>query len=82
MADSPPNSDTGDDTGVGPRRASPPGMPRWVKISLVIVIVLVLAFLILNFAGFGGGGHGPRRHSGGGNAPGGLTPTAWVSQHE
>jgi hypothetical protein len=80
MTDPPlyPETDTGD-TGVEPGRGSNPGMPRWVKISLVIVMVLVLAFVILNLAGVGGE-HGPRRHSGGGNAAGGRTPHAWVSQ--
>jgi hypothetical protein len=82
MADPPlhPEPHTGDDTGEEPGRGSKPEMPRWVKISLIIVLVLVLAFVILNLAGVGGE-HGPRRHSGGGNALGGHTPLAWVSQH-
>jgi hypothetical protein len=82
MADPPlyPEADTGDDTGVGRGPGSKPGMPRWVKISLIIVIVLVLAFVILRLAGVGGE-HGPRRHSGGSNALGGHTPLAWVSPH-
>jgi hypothetical protein len=81
MTDPPlyPETDRGDDTGGGPGRGSKPGMPRWVKISLIIVMVLVLAFVILNLAGVGGE-HGPRRHSGGGDAPGGR-PHAWASQH-
>jgi hypothetical protein len=63
-----------------PDRDSAPSTPPWVKRSLIIVMVLVLAFVILNLAGVGGE-HGPRRHSGGGNALGGHTPLAWVSQH-
>ena len=40
------------------------GMPRWVKVSLIVALVLVALFLIVNLAG--GGGHGPQRHSGSG----------------
>ncbi len=41
------------------------GMPRWVKISLIVALVLVAVFVIINLAG-GGGEHGPGRHSGSG----------------
>jgi hypothetical protein len=63
-----------------PDRDSAPSTPPWVKRSLIIVMVLVLAFVILNLAGVGGE-HGPRRHSGGGNAAESRTPLTWVSQH-
>jgi hypothetical protein len=63
-----------------PDRDPAPSTPRWVKISLIIVMVLVLAFVILNLAGVGGE-HGPRRHSGGGNEAEARTPLTWVSQH-
>lgn len=38
----------------------PPPMPRWVKVSGIIVIALVLLFVIKLF--FGNGDHGPGRH--------------------
>ncbi len=62
------------------------GMPRWVKVSLIVVGVLVAAFLILKVAGVGGE-HGPGRHLGpgsGGQAPSGETehrPPAGVPNH-
>ena len=36
-----------------------PGMPRWVKISLVIAILVVLAFVVTWLLGVQ---HGPRLH--------------------
>ena len=39
----------------------PPRMPRWVKVSAIVVGVLVLLFLVLQLAGIGGE-HGPGRH--------------------
>ncbi|KNH22906.1 hypothetical protein ACS78_10980 [Priestia megaterium] len=39
----------------------PPGLPRWVKVSLIIVIALILLFVIMNITGIGGK-HGPMRH--------------------
>jgi hypothetical protein len=38
-----------------------PGMPRWVKISGIIVGVMILLAAILIFFGIGGP-HGPGRH--------------------
>jgi len=58
----PPSLDpgTGDDTGgVGPDRGSTTGMPRWVKVFLIVALVVVLLFVILLLTG---GGHGPGRH--------------------
>ena len=40
-----------------------PGIPRWVKVSGIIVIVLVLLIVIIMFTGVGGK-HGPGRHMG------------------
>jgi hypothetical protein len=59
MADPPPYPGTGDETGVGPDRGSPPSTPRWVKVFgiTVIVAVVLLIILLLIF-----GGHGPGRH--------------------
>lgn len=48
---------------VPPPSERPAGMPRWVKISLIVALVLIVVFFFVNLAG-GGGGHGPRRHSG------------------
>ena len=47
-----------------------PGMPRWVKVFLIIGVILVLAFLISMFAGFR---HGPGLHTPS-DDPGGHTP--------
>ncbi len=42
-----------------PDRGSPPGTPRWVKVSAIIFIVLVLLFVILHLTGNSlGGPHG------------------------
>jgi hypothetical protein len=52
-----PHFDREPDVGPGlPSR--PPSMPRWVKVSLVILAVIV-AILV---AGLVTGGHGPSRH--------------------
>lgn len=41
----------------------PPGMPRWVKVTLVVVGVLVLVAVgAVLFGNGGGGGHGPGMH--------------------
>ena len=39
----------------------PPPRPRWVKISLMIVLGLLLLFAVLKLTG-AGGQHGPGRH--------------------
>ncbi len=56
-----------DTAGVGADRASSPGMPRWVKLSLILVVVLVLLVVIVML--IAGGGHGPTRHAPGVHAP-------------
>lgn len=38
--------------------AKPPGFPRWVKASGIILLVLILVFAILHFSG----AHGPASH--------------------
>ena len=35
-----------------------PGMPRWVKVSIAILVVVVLLSVVLMLVG----GHGPGRH--------------------
>lgn len=44
------------------------GMPRWVKVSLIVGLALVLLFVVAKVAGVGGE-HGPGRHGGGGGTP-------------
>lgn len=58
-----PQSDSQNDPGLGPRREATTSMPRWVKISLIIVAVLMLLFIVLKVTGLGGE-HGPGRHLG------------------
>jgi hypothetical protein len=36
------------------------GIPRWVKVAVLVAAVLVLLVVIANL--LGGGGHGPSRH--------------------
>lgn len=38
-----------------------PGMPRWVKVAIALIIALVLLAVILKVTG-GANGHGPGRH--------------------
>ena len=64
MADPPRHRDTAD---LGADRASPPRMPRWVKLSLILAAALVLVVLIVML--IVGGGHGPSRHMRGVQAP-------------
>ena len=73
MAES-PTSPEGSDL----EQPSPPGMPRWVKVSGIVVGILVLVFLILQLTGIAGQ-HGPGRHfSGDGSVPHG-TATTWAT---
>lgn len=55
------------DTTAGPGVRSQPGMPRWVKSFIAVIVVLVLAFLGVRLIG---GDHGPGRHAPEGGAPG------------
>lgn len=74
MDDTTRYSNTSDDAGAGRGRESPPGIPRWVKVSLIIAVVVVLLVAIIALTGVGGP-HGPGRHLPGGHQPsGGLTP--------
>jgi hypothetical protein len=58
LADPPTYPQPGDHVGAGPG-PRPTGMPRWVKVFLIIAIVLVLAFIVSQLLGIQ---HGPRRH--------------------
>ena len=64
MADPPRRRDP---ASVGADPASPPRMPRWVKLSLILVALLVLLVVIVML--IAGGGHGPSRHAPGIQAP-------------
>ena len=41
----------------------PPGMPRWVKVSALVVGLVVVVLVILQVAGVGPS-HGPQLHGG------------------
>jgi flagellar biogenesis protein FliO len=60
MADNPRTSDSGEDINVRPEHESSTGMPRWVKVFLIIAIILALAFVVTRLAGVQ---HGPGLHS-------------------
>lgn len=63
-------SDEVDDHGPGDG-----GMPRWVKVFLIIAAAAVLLFLVLQLVT--GGEHGPRRHGATeGPLPAGIYPGA------
>jgi hypothetical protein len=59
----------GDDIGVEPDRESTPGMPRWVKVSGIIVGVLILLVIVLALTGVLGGQHGPEQFGPGQHGP-------------
>ena len=42
------------------------GTPRWVKVAGVIALLLIVAFVLVTLTGRGGG-HGPGRHTPGGD---------------
>jgi uncharacterized cupredoxin-like copper-binding protein len=65
MAALPP--DAGDDTGVTSDSESAPGMPRWVKVSALIVGAIVLFAIGVMLVSGQMGGHGPGRHGAGGS---------------
>lgn len=64
---------TGSRSGMGPvdepaaevERELHAGMPRWVKVSLILALAVVLLFVVAKVMG-AGGDHGPGRHAGGG----------------
>lgn len=53
--------DTEDAAARRPAAGDPPGMPRWVKIGLVVFALLVLLFAVLHLTGVVSG-HGPGGH--------------------
>ena len=66
MADPPPARDHV----AGHEPGSRPGMPRWVKVFVVIAFLAILTVLIINVAG---GDHRPGRHMSQGGADGTTT---------
>ena len=48
--------------------ATPPGLPRWVKVGAIVVGLLVLVVLVLQLTGVAGD-HGPGMHSSAGSSP-------------
>lgn len=61
MADSPRYADERHNPTVGPDRGSSTGMPRWAKVSAIVVLALIVLILAMLLIG-GPGGHGPGRH--------------------
>ena len=63
MADRPrPEPEEDADVRPGP---APAGMPRWMKVFIIIAIVLALAFIVTRLLGVQ---HGPGLHNPGGSA--------------
>jgi len=46
-------------TPLPPDRATPPSMPRWVKVFGIILLMLVIVVIILHLTGNNLGGHIP-----------------------
>jgi len=46
------------DGGVDPHQPSGPGVPRWVRVSLIIVVALILLFVVLHLTGVLSSNHG------------------------
>jgi len=71
MADPPHNPDPEPmvDDAVAGRKDPDAGMPRWVKVSLIVGLALVLLFVLAQVTGLAGdhgpGRHGPGRHGAG-----------------
>jgi hypothetical protein len=62
-ADSTADADPGDTASSGDRFTYT-GPPRWVKVLGIMTLVVVLVLIVVRH----GGGHGPGRHSGAGDA--------------
>jgi hypothetical protein len=66
MTDHSSYPDTDDDTGVGPDRIAP-GMPRWLRVSGIIVGLIIV--LVVGISFIAGAGHGPEQFGPGIHAP-------------
>ncbi|WP_328996591.1 hypothetical protein OG394_18260 [Kribbella sp. NBC_01245] len=71
MANRPGPADA--DSGHGPS-SGPPRMPRWVKLSALVVAIILLLVVIAMLTGVGGD-HGPGRHTGSGSPTSAAAPT-------
>ena len=69
------NLDAGDHTSADPGSGRKPGMPRWLKISLIIGAVLAVLLIVLLRIGGHEGGPGP-----GGHGASSATPAAGVME--
>jgi hypothetical protein len=58
MTDASRSPDTGVETDHGPT-ARYPGIPRWVKVTGIVVLVLAVLFGVSHLTGLGGGMHMP-----------------------
>jgi hypothetical protein len=56
----------------------PTGIPRWVKVSLIIVAVVGLLIVVMTLIG---GGHGPRRHGSPDDSVGRTPPSSVTAGH-
>ena len=65
-------------TSRGSEPHSPPGVPGWVKISLIVVAVLLVIVIIAMLVG---GNHGPGRHQMSNSVIGGAQPVALDLRH-
>jgi hypothetical protein len=59
---------TGEDSSPAPDRGSPPGIPRWLKVSGIIVVVLIV--LVVGISFIAGVEHGPGQFGPGQHGPG------------
>ena len=71
-------SQTDRETGHESTTSTPPGTPRWVKVSGIIIAIVILLFVIMLFVG--GGNHGPGRHLPSGGDGGYTAPIAHGAQ--
>jgi len=55
-----------DDKRRNPYEDEPAGIPRWVKVSLILAAVVALLVVVVMLVG---GGHSPSRHGAGAGAP-------------
>ena len=81
MADPPHKRDPellADDAVVG-RDGPDAGMPRWVKVSLIVGLALVVLFVLAQVTGLGGD-HGPGRHGPGRHGAGSDTPSSVIHE--
>ena len=89
MADPPAASDPATANSAHAESASHPGMPRWVKAAVAVVLVLVVVLVVSKLVGVE---HGPGRHGDGAGAPAsqaapsdagaaGHTPPAGIPEH-